>query len=146
MKILRYILLALLLFSVGLFLTSLRGASHATSQNGLHFRPETLVVRDVLCTDSAYDFQIEVVNDTSKTARLLGVGEYCLASCFGGRGLPVEIKPGAIGRVGVHIAAGDPGKFDQELTFYTDCPSQPALTLRLQGTVRDDRPSFAKLP
>ena len=146
MKIFRCFALTLLLVSVELFLTSLRGVSQSTSRNVLHFRPETLVIGDVLCTDSNYDFEIEVVNDTSKTARLLGVGEYCLASCFGGRGLPVEIKPGAIGRVGVHIAAGDPGKFDQVLTFYTDCPSQPTLSLRLQGTVRDDRPSIAKLP
>jgi hypothetical protein len=53
------------------------------------------------------------------------------------RGLPVTIPPNGRNRVVIHIEARAPGEFEEEVTFYTDRPSQPKMILRIQGTIRE---------
>lgn len=36
----------------------------------------------------------------------------------------------------VNVEARVPGEFEEELTFYTDRPSQPTLILRVRGIIQ----------
>ena len=80
-----------------------------------------------------YDFPVEVVNHSGEPARLIGALEYCAGACYSVRGLPATVPANGRARVVVHIEARMPGAFEEEVTFYTDRPSQPQLILPVRG-------------
>ena len=107
------------------------------------FEKNPLVVTEVMRPRKPYDLEAPVVNESSERIRLVGALEYCAGSCFSGRGIPTVIEAGGRGRVWVHVQPGGPGPLSGELTFYTDRPSQPTLTIIIEGSVQEDKAADA---
>jgi hypothetical protein len=96
-----------------------------------------LVVPFPMLSGEEYDVPVEVLNTAREPARLIGALEYCGGACYSVRGLPVTIPPRGRNRIILHIAARAPGLLDEEVTLYTDRPSQPTLDLKVQGIIED---------
>jgi len=99
------------------------------------------MIPEVLQSGKEYDFAAVVVNESDQPARLVGARDSCTQSgCFSGRKVPTIIPAWGRSRVIVHIEAGVPGDLSEELTFYTDRPSQPTVVVKLAGTIREAPP------
>lgn len=103
----------------------------------LSFDGSSLNLPYPLRSGSEYDFQVQLQNHTSKPARLLGALEYCGGACYSASGLPKLIPAGGRGTITVHVKARVSGELDEEVTFFTDQPTQPTLLLKIVGTIRD---------
>jgi hypothetical protein len=103
----------------------------------LGFDGGRLIVPFVMRSGEEYDIPVKVLNGGNESARLIGALEYCGGACYSVRGLPVTIPPKGDNRVSLHIKANAPGTLDEDVTFYTDRPSQPTLVLKVQGTIED---------
>jgi hypothetical protein len=103
------------------------------------------VVPFTLISGEHYDVKVPVTNENHEPARLIGSLEYCGGSCVLGQRLPTLIPAGGTGYANVRIEARTPGPLDEELTFYTDRPTQPTLVIHLQGTVLE-APTHASDP
>ena len=101
----------------------------------LSFDGGTLNLPSTLQSGSEYDFQVQVQNHTQQTARIVGSLDYCGGACYSVPGLPKVIPAGGRGTVTVHVKAGAPGELDEGVTFYTDQPTQPTLSLKIVGTI-----------
>jgi hypothetical protein len=146
----RWCLRLVLLASLATMLAVFAGVGRNAAGRSLRFELNALVIPEVMQSGMEYDFDAVVVNESSQPARVIGAGDYCAESCYSGQGLPVAVPARGRRRVTVHIKAGVPGDFSGDLTFYTDRPSQPTLTIKLAGTVRNaqpfDGPSHATNP
>jgi hypothetical protein len=80
-----------------------------------------------------YEFPVEVLNTQDQPARLIGALEYCGGACYAVRGLPVTIPPMGGSTVTLQIEARVLGKFEEDVTLYTDRPAQPTLILKVRG-------------
>jgi hypothetical protein len=106
----------------------------------LRFERDPLHVPDVMQSGKEYDFDAMLINESTAAVRVIGARDYCASSCYSALGVPTVIQAGGRGHVTVHIKAGAAGDFSGDLDFYTDHPSQPTLTIRLVGTVREGEP------
>ncbi len=129
------------LSSLAALLAATVGVGRRPTSEPLRFQPNPFVIDRVLRPGGEYDVGVEVANRADESARIIGSADSCTPyGCFSGRGLPATIPARGRGWVTVHITAGPAGDCAGELSFYTDRPSQPSLTLNLKGTIRDDRP------
>jgi len=134
---LRLTFLASLVLLLALFVGVRRWGGGAS----LRFEPSPLVIPGIMQSGKEYNCGAEVVNESAQPARIIGTADDCTRSgCFSGAGVPTVIPAWGRGRVTVHILAGVPGDLSGELIFYTDRPSQPTLTVKLKGTIREDDP------
>lgn len=138
-NVLRRCLWLVFLSSLGLLLASFTGVGRRASGRHLRFEPNPLVIPETMQSGEEYDLDVAVVNESGEPARIIRALDYCAGSCFSGRGIPAVIPAKGWGWVKVHVRAGSTGILSGQLTFYTDRPSQAALTLKLDGTVQDDR-------
>lgn len=106
----------------------------------LRFDPDPFVLPAETKVGDAYDIQVGVVNGANEAAHILGVREFCAQVCFYRRGLPVTIPPGGRGLISLNLYAGSPGPVSEQVEFFTDRPTQPILTLRVVGEVREAVP------
>ena len=106
----------------------------------LRFDPDPFVLPAGTKVGDQYDIQVGVVNGANEAAHIVGVREFCARVCFYRRGLPVTIPAGGRGRVSLHLAAGSAGSVSEQVEFFTDRPTQPILTLRVVGEVREAAP------
>lgn len=127
------------LASLALLVFSLRGRGSSDGPP-LRFVPNPLIVPGALQSGEEYDLEVEVVNESGEPARLIGSLDYCGGACLSSQGLPIEIPAGGSRRTSVHVAARVPGSLSEALTYYTDRPSQPTLTIRLEGLVAEASP------
>jgi hypothetical protein len=118
-------------------LASVFGAARVPQGPPLSFEGGHLIVPFPMRSGEEYDVPVEVLNTAREPARLIGALEYCGGACYSVRGLPVVILPKGRNNVMVHIEARVPGLLDEEVTIYTDRPSQPTLILKVQGTIED---------
>lgn len=135
------------LSSVGLLFASFSGFGRGAVNEAapLRFEPKPFRIPQVMQVGQEYDMDVAVVNESSETAQLIGSLQVCSSACFSGRGLPTAIPARGRGRVTVHAhVGGRPSSFSSELTFYTDRPTQPTITLKLEGTIVDDGPDVSK--
>lgn len=123
--------------SLGLLLALWVGAVGQSEGSSSRIEPNPLRIPGEMRSGKHYDFDVEVVNESDEPIRIVGAGDYCASSCYSGRGIPTVIPARGRGRVIVHIEAGVPGVFSEELTYYTDRPSQPTLVIKLEGMVQD---------
>lgn len=98
-------------------------------------RPDPFIVPFEMVSGEHYDVEVPIVNASPDAARLIGSLDYCGGSCVGMRDLPTAIPARGTALASVRIEARTPGLLSEELTVYTDRPSQPMLLIRLQGTV-----------
>jgi hypothetical protein len=103
----------------------------------LRFDPQPFVIPAGLMQDDETDIAIDVVNSSDAPARIVGVREFCSHACFYGKGLPVTIPAKGRGQVTIRLKANDIGPFSDEVEFFTDRPSQPELTLRIEGDIEE---------
>ena len=101
----------------------------------LRFDPNPFAVTFGADWSGEREYQIAVVNDSGQPARILGARDYCGAACFSGVGLPTEIPAWGRGHVNLRIETNRPGAFSNQVVFLTDQPSQPQMTLRVEGTI-----------
>jgi hypothetical protein len=118
-------------------LASALSGARAPQGPPLSFEGGCLAVPISMRSGEEYDVQVEVLNAGREPARLIGILEYCGGACYSVRGLPVAIPRLGRNHVVLHIKARTPGMLDEEVTFYTDRPSQPTLTLKVQGFIED---------
>lgn len=128
-----------LLGSCGLLVASLAGVGREARSAVLRFRSDPLLISSTLHAMREYDVDVEIINESTEPARILGSLDYCGGSCFSGRGVPTTIPARGVGRVGLHIQARTPGPLAEGLTFYTDRPAQPTLVLNFRGMVQDEK-------
>jgi hypothetical protein len=139
----RHFLGLTLIGSVCALVVSVQTAPPRADRAPLRFDPGALVIPKVLGSGREYDFEAVIVNESSEKARVIGSLNYCSGNCVTGRGVPADIPARGRGRVVVHLEAHSPENFVQELTFYTDQPSQPTITIKVMGTVGEDEASNA---
>jgi hypothetical protein len=116
---------------------ALFAASRCPPGPPLSFEGGGLIVPFIMRLGEEYDVPVVVLNSGDEPVRLIGALEYCGGACYSVRGLPVTIPPKGRNGVILHIKANAPGLLDEEVTFYTDQPSQPTLVLKVQGTIED---------
>ncbi len=116
------------------------GLARTESASPLRFDPDPFVLPAGTKVGDAFDIQVDVVNQGDEPARIVGVREFCAQVCFYRRGLPVTIPAGELGQVSLNVYAGRPGTVSEQVEFFTDRPTQPILTLRVAGKVREAAP------
>ncbi len=111
------------------------GVGQVEDRPPLRFDPDPFVVSFGADWSGEHDFEVAVVNDSGRPARIIGAQEFCAAACFSGVGLPTEIPAWGRGRVNLRIKTNKPGPLSNKVVFFTDQPSQPRLTMRVEGTI-----------
>jgi len=111
------------------------GVGQVEDRPPLRFDPDPFVVPASLDWSGEHDFEVAVVNDSGKPARIIGAEDFCGAACFSGIGLPTEIPAWGRGRVVIRVATNRSGTISEKLVFFSDQPSQPRLTMRIEGTI-----------
>ena len=101
----------------------------------LRFDPDPFVIPAALAQLGESDVQIDVVNDADIPARIVGVEEFCSSVCFYGRALPLEVPARGRAQLTLHLKARLRGAIAEEVTFFTDRPTQPRLTMRVVGDI-----------
>jgi hypothetical protein len=105
----------------------------AEAKPPLRFDPNPLVLPTTLKPPGEWDVVVDVVNRSGEPARIVGVVEYCSSACFSRRGLPLTVPARGRARLTLGVAISGPGRVSDNVTFYTDQPSQPELILRVEG-------------
>lgn len=83
----------------------------------------------------AMDVPVAIFNSGREPARLVGSLDYCGGACYSVRGLPMDIPAGGKKTIMLHIEPRAVGELEEEVTFYSDRPTQPTLILRVLGTI-----------
>lgn len=112
----------------------------------LRFDPDPFVIPAAMNVDDETDVKVGVVNVSNEPARIIGVREFCSHACFYGRGLPVAIPANGRGYVTIRLKANDIGPFSDEVSFFTDRPTQPEITLRIEGNIGEEASDGAPSP
>lgn len=126
------------LSSVGGAFALLAGWGRSGDRLPLRFDPDPFVISAELVQDSESDIKVDVINVADEPARIVGVREFCSNACFYGKGLPVTIPSKGRGQLTIRLKANDLGSFSEIVEFFTDRPSQPELTLRIEGNIGKD--------
>ena len=78
----------------------------------------------------------QVTNHGLNTVRLIGSSDTCGAvGCVRGTNIPLDIAPHGTTKVELMVVARKTGKLSQTISLLTDLPSQPELTVRVEGNV-----------
>jgi hypothetical protein len=118
-----------------LLAASLGSVGRQTEDRALYFKQNPLVVSGFLQPQKKYDVEVQVINSSAEPARLTGSRDYCGASCFASRWLPITIPSMGVASIRVQIDAGAAGPLDGAVLFYTDRATQPSLLLKIDGNV-----------
>ena len=135
---LRWSLMLTVACSLGSVAALIAGVGSADERLPLRFDPDPFVIPAGMNRLDERDFQVAVINDADEPARIVGVEEFCSSACFYGKELPTTIPPRGRGRVTLRIKARVSGKVSEQVGFFTDRPSQPKLTLRVEGNIREE--------
>ena len=99
----------------------------------------SVVVPFEIRTGEEYNLEFDVLNDGYEPALLVGFLRSCGMSCYSGPELPISIPARGRARASVQIKTNAAGAFSEEVTFFTDRPTQPKLVILIEGTIRDAR-------
>jgi hypothetical protein len=133
--LLRLCLEVSLLCLVGSAIGLVAGLGRSIDAPPLRFDPDPFVIPADLAQDSESDIKIDVLNNSDEAARIVGVREFCSHACFYGQRLPVTIPSHGRGQVSIRLKANDLGPIAEVVQFFTDRPTQPELTLRIEGNI-----------
>jgi len=133
--LLRFALGATALCLIGSVAALLAGVGRVDDPLPLRFDPDPFVIPLSAVWPGQNDFEVDVVNSSSEAARIIGAEDYCGSACFSGKGLPAVIPARGRGRVTVSVKARASGLISSELHFFTDRPTQPKLTMRIEGYI-----------
>lgn len=103
----------------------------------LRFDPDPFVIPAEASSIGEWDLTVTVVNDSDQPARIVGVEEFCSSACFYGRGLPLTIPTRGRAPLTFHMNATKARSISEKVNFWTSEPSQPILTLRVEGNIRE---------
>jgi len=132
---LRFALGATVVCLVGSVVALFAGVGRVVEPLPLRFDPDPFVIPLTAIWPGQNDFEVDVVNNSSEAARIIGAEEFCSSACFSGKGLPAVIPARGRGRITVSIKSRNPGLISSELNFFTDQPNQPKLTMRIEGFI-----------
>ena len=148
--IIRLALCLTFLGSIGTIAILLTGMGRGEDQLPLRFDPDPFVLPELTGRHEESDIEVAVVNDSDEPAQIVGVREFCGSACFYGMGLPTTVPAHGRGSVYLHVKTNVSGPIEESVTFFTDRSTQPHLTMRIVGNIReeaaDDGPDLSSNP